>query len=71
MVTVNFQVAWLCIVVLVAMGGLCVALPDKEEPRIPDLLRSLRARPLREAKWWLSRLAEDSVHRVNRLRDTY
>jgi hypothetical protein len=57
---------WLCVVVLAGVLGLCVALPDKDEPasqaRGPDLMRPLRQRTLREPRWRLSRLREDQVH---------
>ena len=63
MVFMRFGWPSLLLAVLAGVVGVCAALPDKDEPsppaRISDFLRPLSKRPLREARWRLSRLTED------------
>ena len=58
--------AWLLCAVFLGVLGLCLALPDKDEPTQPGkthrLMRPLRERHQRDAsRWRLSRLIEDKV----------
>ena len=58
--------AWLLCAVFLGVLGLCLALPDKDEPTQPGkthrLMLPLRERHQRDAsRWRLSRLIEDKV----------